>query len=232
MVTYTAEETVDPTQTIPRSLTDRRSSSSRSATSASTSSTCWCCRCTSVMTSTRVAADTFDALIGAGAAGVISALVMFSSFGALNGIVHGRPARLLPDGAGRAVVQVRGPPASALPDARSRDHRAGDLVVGARDDRQLSRAVHARDLHRVDLLRAAGARRGDHAAPPGLRAGVADGARPGGADPVHHRVADDCREPDPGRRGERGDGPRNCRDGIPGILFLGPPSPDECARAR
>ena len=41
----------------------------------------------SVMTSTRVAADTFDALIGAGAAGVISALVMFSSFGALNGIV-------------------------------------------------------------------------------------------------------------------------------------------------
>jgi APA family basic amino acid/polyamine antiporter len=41
----------------------------------------------SVIASTRVAADTFEALIGPGAAGVISALVMFSSFGALNGIV-------------------------------------------------------------------------------------------------------------------------------------------------
>ena len=35
----------------------------------------------------------------------------------------GRAARLLPDGAGRPVVPFRGPPASALPDARSRDHR-------------------------------------------------------------------------------------------------------------
>jgi APA family basic amino acid/polyamine antiporter len=40
-----------------------------------------------VMTSSRVAADTFEVLIGAGGAGVISALVMFSAFGALNGIV-------------------------------------------------------------------------------------------------------------------------------------------------
>jgi APA family basic amino acid/polyamine antiporter len=40
-----------------------------------------------VMTSSRVAADAFEVLIGPGAAGVISAIVMFSSFGALNGIV-------------------------------------------------------------------------------------------------------------------------------------------------
>jgi basic amino acid/polyamine antiporter, APA family len=86
MVTYTAEETVNPTQTIPRALVigivivtisyiglnlvylinlpiER------------------------VITSTRVAADTFEVLIGPRAAAVISALVMFSSFGALNGIV-------------------------------------------------------------------------------------------------------------------------------------------------
>jgi APA family basic amino acid/polyamine antiporter len=40
-----------------------------------------------VMTSSRVAADTFEVLVGTGGAGVISALVMFSAFGALNGIV-------------------------------------------------------------------------------------------------------------------------------------------------
>ena len=40
-----------------------------------------------VMKSSRVAADTFDVLIGPQAAGAISALVMFSAFGALNGIV-------------------------------------------------------------------------------------------------------------------------------------------------
>ena len=86
MVTYTAEETVDPTRTIPRSLL-------------------WgviiCTLCYiglnivylmvlpvhSVIASTRVAADTFEVLIGPQAAGVMSALVMFSSFGALNGIV-------------------------------------------------------------------------------------------------------------------------------------------------
>jgi basic amino acid/polyamine antiporter, APA family len=40
-----------------------------------------------VMTSPRVAADAFELLIGPGAAVAISALVVFSSFGALNGIV-------------------------------------------------------------------------------------------------------------------------------------------------
>jgi APA family basic amino acid/polyamine antiporter len=40
-----------------------------------------------VMTSSRVAADTFEVLVGTGGAGVIAGLVMFSAFGALNGIV-------------------------------------------------------------------------------------------------------------------------------------------------
>ena len=86
MVTYTAEETVDPTRTIPRAL----------LVGIIIVTFCYIglnivylmvLPIDKVMTSTRVAADTFDTLIGSGAAGAISALVMFSSFGALNGIV-------------------------------------------------------------------------------------------------------------------------------------------------
>ena len=86
MVTYTAEETVNPTRTIPRSL----------MIGVAVVTVCYIGVNASylrvlpfekVMSSTRVAADTFEVLIGAGGAGVISALVMFSAFGALNGIV-------------------------------------------------------------------------------------------------------------------------------------------------
>jgi basic amino acid/polyamine antiporter, APA family len=86
MVTYTAEETVDPTRTIPRSL----------LIGVVVVTLCYIglnivylmvLPVSAVMTSTRVAADTFEVLLGPQAAGAISALVMFSSFGALNGIV-------------------------------------------------------------------------------------------------------------------------------------------------
>lgn len=86
MVTYTAEETVDPTRTIPRSL----------LIGIIVVTLCYMglnavylmvLPVRDVMASSRVAADTFEVLVGPGAAGVISALVMFSSFGALNGIV-------------------------------------------------------------------------------------------------------------------------------------------------
>jgi APA family basic amino acid/polyamine antiporter len=86
MVTYTAEETIDPTRTIPRSL----------LIGIVVVTICYiglnavylrALPIEKVMTSTRVAADTFEVLIGAGGAGAISALVMFSAFGALNGIV-------------------------------------------------------------------------------------------------------------------------------------------------
>ncbi len=86
MVTYTAEETVNPTETIPRALTIGIAIVTVSYIGLNLVYLLNL-PLQSVMTSTRVAADTFDALIGAGAAGVISALVMFSSFGALNGIV-------------------------------------------------------------------------------------------------------------------------------------------------
>ena len=86
MVTYTAEETINPTRTIPRSL----------LIGVAVVTVCYIglnavylrvLPIEKVMTSTRVAADTFEVLVGTGGAGVISALVMFSAFGALNGIV-------------------------------------------------------------------------------------------------------------------------------------------------
>jgi APA family basic amino acid/polyamine antiporter len=86
MVTYTAEETLNPTRTIPRSL----------MIGVAVVTLCYIglnlvytlnLPMQAVMSSTRIAADTFEVLLGPGAAGAISALVMFSAFGALNGIV-------------------------------------------------------------------------------------------------------------------------------------------------
>lgn len=86
MVTYTAEETVNPTRTIPRSL----------LIGVVVVTLCYIglnaiylrvLSVDKVIASSRVAADTFDVLMGSGGGSVISALVMFSAFGALNGIV-------------------------------------------------------------------------------------------------------------------------------------------------
>ena len=86
MVTYTAEETIDPTRTIPRSL----------LIGVIVVTLCYIgmnmvylsvLPLEAVIKSPRVAADTFTVLIGAQAGDAISALVMFSAFGALNGIV-------------------------------------------------------------------------------------------------------------------------------------------------
>jgi APA family basic amino acid/polyamine antiporter len=86
MVTYTAEETVDPQRTIPRSL----------MIGIAVVTLCYIglnavyltvLPIDGIIKSTRVAADTFDVLIGSGGGGLISALVLLSSFGALNGIV-------------------------------------------------------------------------------------------------------------------------------------------------
>ncbi|MDP2320701.1 MAG: amino acid permease [Acidobacteriota bacterium] len=86
MVTYTAEETVNPTRTIPRSL----------MIGVVVVTLCYIglnaiylrvLSVDTVIASSRVAADTFDVLMGSGGGSAISALVMFSAFGALNGIV-------------------------------------------------------------------------------------------------------------------------------------------------
>jgi basic amino acid/polyamine antiporter, APA family len=90
MVTYTAEETKDPERTIPRSL----------VLGTLIVTACYVglnaiylsvLPIDRVIASTRVAADTFQALVGTSGASVVSALVMVSAFGALNGVILAGP---------------------------------------------------------------------------------------------------------------------------------------------
>jgi basic amino acid/polyamine antiporter, APA family len=90
MVTYTAEETVEPERTIPRAL----------VLGIVIVTLCYVglnavylsvLTPTEVIASTRVAADALEALIGPAGGGLISAIVLVSAFGALNGIVLAGP---------------------------------------------------------------------------------------------------------------------------------------------
>jgi APA family basic amino acid/polyamine antiporter len=94
MVTYAAGETVDPRRTIPRAL----------AIGTIVVTACYMLLngaylhvlpLRTVITSARVAADAADAVLGAGGAAVMSALVTFSSFGAVSGIVLAGPRAYL-----------------------------------------------------------------------------------------------------------------------------------------
>jgi basic amino acid/polyamine antiporter, APA family len=86
MVTYAAEETRDPERTIPRAL----------VFGTLIVTACYVglnlvylsvLPIDRVIASTRVAADTFEVLVGPSGARVVSALVMISAFGALNGVI-------------------------------------------------------------------------------------------------------------------------------------------------
>ncbi len=90
MVTYTSEETVDPQRTIPRALLIGTLIVTV-AYMAMTAVYLYVMPLDQVAESTRVAADLADALLGSGGAAAMSALVMFSSFGALAGIVLAGP---------------------------------------------------------------------------------------------------------------------------------------------
>ena len=90
MVTYTAEETKDPERTIPRAL----------ILGTLIVTACYVglnfvylsvLPIDRVIASTRVAADTFEALVGSWGGSVVAALVMFSAFGALNGVILAGP---------------------------------------------------------------------------------------------------------------------------------------------
>jgi APA family basic amino acid/polyamine antiporter len=90
MVTYTAEETKDPERTIPRSL----------ILGTLIVTACYVglnvvylsvLPIDRVIASSRVAADTFEALIGSIGGSLVSALVMLSAFGALNGVILAGP---------------------------------------------------------------------------------------------------------------------------------------------
>jgi APA family basic amino acid/polyamine antiporter len=86
MVTYSADETVDPRRTLPRAL----------MVGVVTVTICYVALngvylyvlpMATVVTSSRIAADAADAVLGSGGGAMMSGLVMFSTFGALSGII-------------------------------------------------------------------------------------------------------------------------------------------------
>jgi len=90
MVTYNAEETIEPRRTIPRAL----------LAGVLIVTVCYVALnavylyvlpLDTVARSTRVAADAADVLLGSGGGGFMSALVVFSTFGALAGIILAGP---------------------------------------------------------------------------------------------------------------------------------------------
>ncbi len=90
MVTYSSEETVEPAKTIPRALLMGTLLVTASYM-AMTAVYLYVMPLDQVASSTRVAADLADTLLGSGGAGAMSAIVMFSSFGGLAGIVLAGP---------------------------------------------------------------------------------------------------------------------------------------------
>lgn len=90
MVTYTSDETVNPKRTIPRAL----AVGTLVVTAvylAMNAVYMYVLPLDTVATSTRVAADFADRLLGTGGGSAISAIVMFSTFGALAGIILAGP---------------------------------------------------------------------------------------------------------------------------------------------
>lgn len=90
MVAYAAEETLDPERTIPRALLIGIGVVTASYLLLN-GAYLYVLPLETVMASSRVAADAANAVLGSGGAAFMSALVMFSTFGALAGIVLAGP---------------------------------------------------------------------------------------------------------------------------------------------
>ena len=90
MVTYSSEETVSPRTTIPRALAIGAAIVTVTYL-AMNAVYLYVLPLETVARSTRVAADFADALVGGGAGRAIAGLVMFSTFGALAGIILAGP---------------------------------------------------------------------------------------------------------------------------------------------
>jgi len=86
MATYSSEETVDPTRTIPLALA-LGTVIVTAAYLAMNAVYLYVLPLDAVASSTRVAADFADALLGRGGGSAVAAIVLFSTFGALAGIV-------------------------------------------------------------------------------------------------------------------------------------------------
>ena len=153
MVTYTADETRDAERDDPARAAPRHAHRHGLLRGTERRSTCACCRSTSCARR-RASRPTPPTRCSAAAArALMAALVMVSTFGAVNGIILAGPRVYYSMAAGRPAV----PWVGAVHPRFGTPHRAIVLqavwasVLGA--DRHLPRAVHARDLHRVDLLR-------------------------------------------------------------------------------
>lgn len=90
MVTYTAEETVEPEKTIPRALVIGTLLVTACYVLLN-AAYFYVLPVETVAASTRVAADAADAVLGSGGAALMSVLVVLSTFGALAGIVLAGP---------------------------------------------------------------------------------------------------------------------------------------------
>ncbi|MGQ0647344.1 MAG: APC family permease [Gemmatimonadaceae bacterium] len=90
MVTYSAEETVDPARTIPRALV-WGTVIVTAAYLAMNTAYLYVLPLDTVAASTRVAADFADRLLGRGGGALMSALVMLSAIGGLTGIILAGP---------------------------------------------------------------------------------------------------------------------------------------------
>ncbi len=90
MVTYTGDETVEPERTIPRALLVGTLIVT-ACYIALNAVYLYILPLETVISSSRVAADAADAVLGYGGGAVMSALVIFSTFGALSGIILAGP---------------------------------------------------------------------------------------------------------------------------------------------
>lgn len=90
MVTYNAGETIEPRKTIPRALI-LGTVVVTLCYIALNAMYMYVLPMEKIASSTRVAADAADALLGGGGGGIMSGLVIFSTFGALSGIILAGP---------------------------------------------------------------------------------------------------------------------------------------------
>jgi hypothetical protein len=216
LVTYTAEETVMPERTIPRSL----------VLGVAVVTLCYVALnviylrvlpIERVTASTRIAADVAEALVGARGGAFVAALVIVSTFGALNGIVLAGPRVYF--AMARDGVLFRWVGASSKDRrASARDPATGSLGVGAGDDRHLPRVVHQGGIHGMDLLRAAGDWRCDAAAKAILHAAVPHACSSVAVRPVRRRVHRDSDQPGGTRSHQQRHRTRRGRDWVAGVL--------------
>ena len=184
MVTYSAGETDRPERTIPRALMIGTGIVTAAYIALNTVYM-YVLPLDKVASSTRIAADAADALVGSGGGAFLSAIVVFSTFGALAGIILSGPRVYFAMAKDGLLFSWLGRTHPRFGTPAGRDPPPGRLVVRPGRDRELSRPVHPRRLHGMDLLRRAG-RRPPSPPPAGDRPSV---------QPAHPRAVD----PDPVR---------------------------------